>query len=124
MAQRKTKRLPNAGMEPKIAKTIREIMLKTTQTPPKMIDCIAQNCTKLSCFSRNQKMSPPTNGMQASAAAILEGNPVDCVVSPRGGGSGGGFGFGGIGSGAGGGDVGSKGSAMVLLDEIERLFVK
>ena len=64
-------------------------------------------------------MSPPTNGIQASAAAILEGNPVDRVVSPRGGGSGGG-----IGSGAGGGDVGSKGSAMVLLDEIERLFVK
>ena len=25
-------------------------------------------------------MSPPTNGIQASAAAILEGNPVDCVV--------------------------------------------
>ena len=69
-------------------------------------------------------MSPPTNGMHASAAAILEGNPLDCVVSPRGGGSGGGFGFGGIGSGAGGGDVGSKESAMVLLDEIERLFVK
>ncbi len=69
-------------------------------------------------------MSPPTNGIQASAAAILEGNPVDCVVSSRGGGSGGGFGFGGIGSGAGGGDVGSKESAMVLLDEIERLFVK
>ena len=64
-------------------------------------------------------MSPPTNGMQASAAAILEGKPVDCVVSPRGGGSGGGFG-----SGAGGGDVGSKESAIVLLDEIERLFVK
>jgi hypothetical protein len=69
-------------------------------------------------------MSPPTNGMQARAAAILEGNPLDCVVSPRGGGSGGGFGFGGIGSGAGGGDVGSKESAMVLLDEIERSFVK
>ena len=69
-------------------------------------------------------MRPPTNGMQASAAAILEGNPVDCVLSPRGGGSGGGFGFGGIGSGAGGGDVGSKESAIVLLDEIERLFVK
>ena len=69
-------------------------------------------------------MSPPTNGIQASAAAILEGNPVDCVVSPRGGGSGGGFGFGGIGSGAGGGDVGSKESAIVLLDEIARLFVK
>lgn len=64
-------------------------------------------------------MSPPTNGMQASAAAILEGNPVDCVVPPRGGGSGGGFG-----SGGGGGDVGSKGSAMVLLDEIAQLFVK
>ena len=69
-------------------------------------------------------MSPPTNGIQASAAAILEGNPVDCVVSPRGGGSGGGFGFGGIGSGPGGGDVGSEESAMVLLDEIARLFVK
>jgi hypothetical protein len=69
-------------------------------------------------------MRPPTNGMQASAAAILEGNPVDCVASPRGGGSGGGFGFGGIGSGAGGGDVGSKESAMLLLNEIERLFVK
>lgn len=64
-------------------------------------------------------MSPPTNGIQASAAAILEGNPVDRVVSPRGGGSGGG-----IGSGAGGGDVGSKGSAMVLLDEIAQVFVK
>ena len=69
-------------------------------------------------------MSPPTNGIQASAAVILEGNPVDRVVSPRGGGSGGGFGFGGIGSGAGGGDVGSKGSAMALLDEIGQLFVK
>ncbi len=69
-------------------------------------------------------MSPPTNGTQASAAAILGGRPVDCVVSPRGGGSGGGVGFGGIGSGAGGGDVGSKGSAMVLLDEIVQLFVK
>lgn len=69
-------------------------------------------------------MSPPTNGIQASAAAILEGNPVDCVVSPRGGGSGGGVGFGGIGSGAGGGDVGSKGSAMGPLDEIAQLFVK
>ena len=70
-------------------------------------------------------MRPPTSGIQASAAATLEGKPVDCVVSPRGGGSGGGFGFGGIGSGAGGGgEVGSKGSAMVLLDEIELLFVK
>ena len=70
-------------------------------------------------------MSPPTNGIQASAAATLEGNPVDCVVgfSTRGV-SGGGLGFGGIGSGAGGGDVGSKGSAMLLLDEIEPLFVK
>src|SRR5438067_11120304 len=52
-------------------------------------------------------MRPPTNGMQASAAAILEGNPVDCVVSPRGGGSGGGFGFGGIGTGAGVGESGA-----------------
>ena len=69
-------------------------------------------------------MSPPTNGIQASAAATLEGNPVDCVACPRGGGSGGGFGFGGIGSGGGGGDVGSKESAMVLLDEIAQLFVK
>ena len=69
-------------------------------------------------------MSPPTNGIQASAAAILEGKPVDCVAPPPGGGSGGGFAFGGIGSGAGGGDVGSKGSAMVLLDEIAQLFVK
>ena len=25
-------------------------------------------------------MSPPTNGIQASAAAMLDGNPVDCVV--------------------------------------------
>jgi hypothetical protein len=32
--------------------------------------------------------------------------------------------LGGIGSGAGGGDVGSKESAMVLLDEIAQLFVK
>lgn len=76
-------------------------------------------------------MRPPTSGIQASAAAMLEGNPVDCVIglSVCGGVSGGGFGFGGIGSGAGpgaggGGEVGSKGSAMVLLDEIERLFVK
>ena len=69
-------------------------------------------------------MSPPTNGIQASAAAILEGRPVECVVSPRGGGSGGGLGFGGIGSGPGGGGVGSKESAMVLLDEIAQLFVK
>ena len=68
-------------------------------------------------------MSPPTSGIQASAAATLEGSPVDCVVglSRPTGASGGG---GGTGSGAGGGDVGSKGSAMVLLDEIERLFVK
>ena len=66
-------------------------------------------------------MSPPTNGIQASAAAILEVNPVDCVLPPRGAGSGGGFGFG---SGAGGGDVGSEESAMVLLDEIAGLFVK
>ena len=70
-------------------------------------------------------MRPPTSGRQANAAAMLDGSPVDCVVgfSTRGGGSGGGLGFGGIGSG-GGGEVGSKGSAMVLLDEIERLFVK
>ena len=68
-------------------------------------------------------MRPPTNGIQASAAAMLEGSPVDCVVgfSTWVGVSGG---FGGTGSGAGGGEVGSKGSAMVLLDEIERLFVK
>src|SRR4029078_12895295 len=124
MAQRKTSRLPNAGMEPKISKTIREIILKTTHTPPKMIDCIAENRTKLSCFSRNQKMSPPTNGIQSSAAAKLEGNPVDCVVCPRGGGSGGGFGFGGIGSGAGGGDVGSKKNTIGLLDEIAQAVVK
>ena len=66
-------------------------------------------------------MRPPTSGIQASAAAMLEGNPVDCVVglSARGGVS---AGAGGMGSGAGGGEVGS--SAMVLLDEIERLFVK
>ena len=39
-------------------------------------------------------MSPPTNGIQASAAAMLDGSPVDCVLdSPRGGGSGGGFGL-------------------------------
>ncbi len=71
-------------------------------------------------------MRPPTSGIQASAAAMLEGRPVDCAFgfSTRGGGSGGGLGFGGIGSGAGGGEVGSKGSAMVLLNEIERLFVK
>lgn len=71
-------------------------------------------------------MRPPTSGIQASAAAMLDGSPVDCVagLSTLGTGSGGGVGFGGIGSGAGGGEVGSKGSAMVLLDEIERLFVK
>ena len=71
-------------------------------------------------------MRPPTNGIQASAAAMLDGSPVECVVgfSTLGGGSGGGLGLGGIGSGAGGGDDGSKGSAMVLLDEIDLLFVK
>jgi hypothetical protein len=62
--------------------------------------------------------------MHASAAAILEGNPDDFVATPRGGGSGGGVGVCGNGSGAGGGDVGSKESAMVLLDEIAQLFVK
>lgn len=68
-------------------------------------------------------MRPPTSGIQASAAAMLEGRPVDCAVglSTAGGTS---AGLGGMGSGAGGGEVGSKGSAMVLLDEIERLFVK
>ena len=68
-------------------------------------------------------MRPPTNGIHASAAAMLDGNPVDCAVglSTDGGTS---AGLGGIGSGAGGGGVGSKGSAMVLLDEIELLFVK
>src|SRR5439155_20197278 len=106
MAQRKTSTGPNAGMESKISKTILEIILNTTHAPPKMIDCIAQKRTKLSRFSKKQKMSPPTNGMQANAAAILEGNPVDCVVSPWGGGSGAGVGLGGIGSGAGGGHVG------------------
>ena len=69
-------------------------------------------------------MRPPTSGIQASAAAMLDGSPVDCVV---------GFsactgvsdGAGGTGSGdGGGGEVGSKGSAMVLLDEIAQLFVK
>ena len=69
-------------------------------------------------------MRPPTSGIQASAAAMLDGSPVDCVVGLStwiGGASGG---FGGTGSGAGGGEVGSKGSAMVLLDEIAQLFVK
>jgi len=68
-------------------------------------------------------MSPPTSGIQASAAAMLDGSPVECGVglSTWLGVSGG---FGGEGSGAGGGEVCSKGSAMVLLDEIERLFVK
>ena len=69
-------------------------------------------------------MRPPTSGIQASAAAMLDGRPVDCGagLSTRGGVPGGGVGFGGIGSGAGGGEVDS--SAMVLLDEVERLFVK
>jgi len=68
-------------------------------------------------------MRPPTSGIQASAAAMLDGSPVDCVVGlPTCGGVW--EGVGGTGSGAGGGEVGSKGSAMVLLDEIERLFVK
>jgi len=68
-------------------------------------------------------MRPPTSGIQARAAAMLDGSPVEWVVGlpTRGGVSAGG---GGMGSGAGGGEVGSKGSAMVLLDEIERLFVK
>lgn len=74
-------------------------------------------------------MRPPTKGIQASAAAMLDGKPVDCVIglSVRGGVSGGGVGFGGMGSGGGpgvGGGIGSKVSGMVLLDEIERLFVK
>ena len=58
-------------------------------------------------------MRPPTSGIQASAAAMLDGSPVDCSG-----------GLGGVASGGEGGEVGSKGSAMVLLDEIERLFVK
>lgn len=68
-------------------------------------------------------MRPPTSGIQASAAAMLEGSPVDCTVGllTDGGTS---AEVGGTGSGGGGGEVGSKGSAMVLLDEIERLFVK
>ena len=72
-------------------------------------------------------MRPPTSGIQASAAAMLDGSPVDCVVglSTCAGVSGGAGGTGsGAGAGAGGGEVGSKGSAMALLDEIERLFVK
>ena len=68
-------------------------------------------------------MRPPTSGIQASAAAMFDGSPVDCVVGlPTCGGVS--DGVGGTGSGAGGGEVGSKGSAMVQLDEIERLFVK
>ena len=69
-------------------------------------------------------MRPPTSGIQASAAAMLDGSPVDCGVglSTCGGVS---DGVGGTGSGdGGGGEVGSKGSAMVLLDEIAQLFVK
>ena len=66
-------------------------------------------------------MRPPTSGIQASAAAMLDGSPVDCVVGTFVEGSGG---LGGVASGGGGGEVGSKGSAMALLDEIERLFVK
>ena len=68
-------------------------------------------------------MRPPTSGIQASAAAMLDGSPVDCGagLSTRGAVS---DGVGGTGSGAGGREVGSEGSAMVLLDEIERLFVK
>ena len=66
-------------------------------------------------------MRPPTSGIQASAAAMLDGSPVDCVVGTFVGVSGG---WGGVVSGGGGDEVGSKGSAMVLLDEIERLFVK
>ena len=68
-------------------------------------------------------MRPPTSGIQASAAAMLDGSPVDCGagLSTRGAVS---DEVGGTGSGAGGGEVGSEGSAMVLLDEIERLFVK
>ena len=68
-------------------------------------------------------MRPPTSGIQASAAAMFDGSPVDCIaglstwVEVSGG-------FDEEDSGAGGGELGSKGSAMVLLDEIERLFVK
>lgn len=50
---------------------------------------------------------------------MLDGNPVDCGVGTFVEGSGG---LGGVVSGGGGGGVDS--SAMVLLDEIERLFVK
>ena len=68
-------------------------------------------------------MRPPTSGLQASAAAMLDGSPVDCVVGfvtfVEGSG-----GLGGVASGGEGGEVGSKGSAMVLLDEIAQLFVK
>ena len=68
-------------------------------------------------------MRPPTSGIHASAAAMLDGSPVDCVVGlvtfVEGSG-----GLGGVASDGGGGEVGSKGSAMVLLDEIEPLFVK
>lgn len=66
-------------------------------------------------------MSPPTNGIQARAAATLEGKPVEFVVtvSARGGVLGGGIGFGGMGSGDGPGvgeeGVGSRGSAMRTL---------
>ncbi len=82
-------------------------------------------------------MMPPMSGKQASAAATLEGRPVDVdgvvtlPVSTMGGGlSGGGVGLGGIGSGGGigGGDVepgdGSSGSAMEKLDIIAPEIVK
>ena len=75
-------------------------------------------------------MMPPMSGKHASAAATLDGKPVDVelVVTPifstRGGGlSGGGVGLGGIGSGAGpggggiGDGVGSRGSAMTKIKQ-------
>ena len=56
-------------------------------------------------------MRPPTSGIQASAAAMLDGSPVDCVagLSTRGGVS---DGVGGIGS---GGGAASSGAAPVAF---------
>ena len=72
-------------------------------------------------------MSPEGRAPSARWRSTPQNDALGFSRRVRGGVSGGGVGFGGIGSGGGpgvGGGIGSKVSAIVLLDEIERLFVK
>src|SRR5437867_830839 len=63
-----------------------------------------------------KKMMPPINGMQASAAATLDGRPLDVdLVIGSGAGSGGGV--------TGGGRFGSPGSGMGLVTQSSGGFV-